>query len=78
MIDEGNLTASLCNFPPLEVNEEKICLEDEECVSYSLATDVLNDGDLFNPDLNRGFEGVACDPEDQHLAQEKEPMLFGS
>ncbi|KAL3923089.1 MAG: hypothetical protein SGILL_001856 [Bacillariaceae sp.] len=80
VIDEGNRTAALCKFPP-ENEDNQIDLENgDECVSYSLSDP---DPDLWNTEnpeelLNRGFEGVACDPDDRklYLAQEKNPMAI--
>jgi myo-inositol-hexaphosphate 3-phosphohydrolase len=76
VIDEGNRTAALCD---IDTAGNTIDLEDPtECVSYSLEADVLNNPVLMDPDINRGFEGVACNAEDQklYIAQEKNPMAI--
>lgn len=81
VIDEGNRTAALCDLPSRSSNNEnEIDLEGDDCVSYSLSPEVLTDVDLFEDpsNMNRGFEGVACDPQEKklYIAQEKDPMAI--
>jgi hypothetical protein len=77
IIDERNRTAALCNFPPAFSNNT-IDLESDECLSFSLSPEDLRDESLTSSAPNRGFEGVACDPEDRklYIVQEKNPMAI--
>jgi hypothetical protein len=76
ILDERNRTAALCTFPPSD--GDRIDLEGDECISYSLSNADKADPSITSPEPNRGFEGVACDAAAQklYIAQEKSPMTI--